>query len=214
MSRDIRLKNIARIEQTRPGRGTTKGWYVQVIWGGHRYTKWFGDSGFGGKRKALVAAADWRDSIEKKIGRPATDEPVYSERSGRKSQSGVWLWKGQKDGRPAYWITFRRPDGRLSHTTVSVTRYGKTQAMEIAKKRYETIRRSLRAGRDPYAEVSAKAPAKRAAKSTAKATAKKKSVARKSTPAKRSARTTAAARGRTTRVAARSKAGGSRRAAR
>lgn len=212
MSRDIRLKNIARIEQTRPGRGTTKGWYVQVIWGGHRYTKWFGDSGFGGKRKALVAAAEWRDSIEKKIGRPATDEPVYSERSGRKSQSGVWLWKGQKDGRPAYWITFRRPDGRLSHTTVSVTRYGKAQAMEIAKKRYETIRRSLRAGRDPYAEVSAKAPAKRPAKGTAKAPAKK-SAARKRTPAKRAARPTAAARGRT-KVAARSTAKRSRRAAR
>ena len=172
MSR-VRLKNIARIEQTRPGRGTTCGWYVQVIWGGHRHTKWFSDGKHGGKKKALAAAVAFRDAVEKKIGRPVSAEPVYSDRvdAGKEPKGGVWIWKGQKDGRPAYWITFRRPDGRLSHTTVSIARYGKTEALAIANERFEAITKSLKSGKDPF-QTDRKLPIRGSAKGAKKASAK------------------------------------------
>lgn len=143
-----RMKSIARIDQERRYKTTkgkwasktTRGWYVQVVWNKKAHTRFFSDQKFGGIRKALRAAMDWRDQTEAKLGKPSVHGTVLHPklRGGRERQPGLCVTT--KDGGPVYQLFWVDDEGNYGRTTISIRKWGK----KGAKERALTLREELR----------------------------------------------------------------------
>ena len=120
----MRMKGISRIDQESRNQ---HGWFVRVRWHGKTHSKWFADKPFGGKRKALVAASAWRDVTEQKLGKPQTDRTVVPQ----KANTGIYYT--EKDGYPAYEVTWMSAPGHKATTTISIRRHGKREALRMAR---------------------------------------------------------------------------------
>jgi hypothetical protein len=143
-----RMKSIARIDQERRYKTTkgkwstktTRGWYVQVVWNRKAHTKFFSDQKFGGIRKALRAAMEWRDMTEQKIGKPQVHGTVLHPKV-RGRDRGPGLCITSKDGGPVYQLFWVDDSGNYGRTTVSIRKWGKKGAKERAEQIRDDLRR-------------------------------------------------------------------------
>ncbi len=62
MSKDTKNKGISRIDS-----GSTHGWFVRGYKNGKTYSKLFSDKKWGGKRKAMDAAREYRNNLLKEL---------------------------------------------------------------------------------------------------------------------------------------------------
>jgi hypothetical protein len=121
-------KGISRIDSTR-----AVGWFVRVSWHGQHVRKFFSDGVNGGKRKALLAAIEYRNTTEKTLGKPRTDRNITG--VTRRSNTGLTgIRKIIKDGQPSYDISWSPRPGVLQRTSISIVKHGAARALAMAKK--------------------------------------------------------------------------------
>ena len=118
-------KDIARIDQESK---RTHGWYVRVRFLGKTHSKFFSDKKCGGRDSGLLSAVAWRDSTEKKLGKPRTDRHTVTVSNTKTGVVGVRL--NEKLGR--YEVSWVKTDGRQGKTSASVKKYGNKKAFKRA----------------------------------------------------------------------------------
>lgn len=142
MARKNPRRNISRIEISNADTDKTYGgWQVRFQRRGVKTDKFFSDIGYGGKRAALQAAKELRDSLEASTAKltvaEKSTEPSIRNRSGivgvrmhqQKDRRGdteyqYWYWIAQwTDGR-----------GRRRTRSFSVHRHGEEEAFQMAVK--------------------------------------------------------------------------------
>jgi hypothetical protein len=137
MARAKHYKSVSRIDQPEKH---THGWYVRVRFNGKEIAKFFPDKQFGGKTKSLQGAVHFRDETERKLGKPRTDRFVIG-RSGRaREMTGVRLVvkksrsvSGETRESPVYEVTWSPEPNVLRRTSVSIRKYGKREALRLAR---------------------------------------------------------------------------------
>jgi AP2 domain len=143
-----RHKGILRLEY--PERHLV-GYRVVVGWNGERHTKYFSDRTYGERIAALAEAIEWRNAVEKKIGKPRTDQPIVGTVRRSKTKSGIVGVRRHTINHTSYysaqWSTI---DGRKTKK-YSVTKYGENQARRLAIKARKAGERERR--RNPYRNV-------------------------------------------------------------
>ncbi|MEW6736694.1 MAG: AP2 domain-containing protein [Acidobacteriota bacterium] len=138
MARPIsRYKGISRIDQIDK---RTHGWYVRVGFKGNWTAKFFPDERLGGREEALAAAIQFRDEIEKELGKPRTDRVVVT-RSPRNRTGVVGIQRRLKSCRtksgeityhPVYEVSWSPRPHVICRTTVSIDKHGETEAFKKA----------------------------------------------------------------------------------
>lgn len=133
---DSGYKSISRIDE--PNK-KTHGWYVRVYFKGLMYSKFFSDARYSNADQALAAAVDYRDALERKLGKPRSERTVV-QRSPR-NQSGVIGVrrrtkssgkKGREAGYEVYEVTWSSASGQMHRTSVSIEKYGEAEAFRRA----------------------------------------------------------------------------------
>jgi hypothetical protein len=128
--KNTRYKNITRIDH--PAK-RTHGYNVRVTWKGQKYGKFFSDGIAGDRLAALAAAIDWRDRIEKQIGKPRTEHHVVGFHS--RNNTGVVGVRRRKRGTievfEATWIARGDTCKRVA-TSYSIARHGEKKAFKLA----------------------------------------------------------------------------------
>ena len=127
-------KGISRIDQDSRN---TYGWYVRVMFDGKQVAKFFSDKMYGGKKKALDAAVQYRDEAERKLGRPRTDRQVISRQARNKSgivgvqrrTKTVKTESGDRVVNKYYVVTWNPEPGRVQTIFVPVDKYGEKGAL-------------------------------------------------------------------------------------
>jgi hypothetical protein len=116
------MKSISRLDRPQE---RLVGWNVRVAYKKRRYCRFFPDSKFGGKRKALAEAIHWRDEIETKIGKPR------SERLVQPYQNGIRIIS--EDRFPKVLVYWNSEPGKTIRRFFSITKYGRRKAIQLAK---------------------------------------------------------------------------------
>lgn len=125
-------KGVSRIDQESKNH---HGWYVRVRYGGNAVSKFFRDSMYGSRRKALAAAVEYRDAAEKELGKPRTDRTILPMSS--RNTSGVVgvrrrerMRKGDNAAEPAvyYEACWSPKPGKLQRKLFSVDKLGERDA--------------------------------------------------------------------------------------
>lgn len=132
---DSGYKSISRIDATT---SKTHGWYVRVYYKGVMNSKFFSDSRYGSSEQALEEAIQYRDELEKRIGKPRTDRPVV--RVSPRNQTGVVgvrrrrkaPGKKGKNHYDVYEVTWSPEPGKMKRTSVSIAKYGEEEAFKRA----------------------------------------------------------------------------------
>lgn len=132
-------KGVSRIDH--PAKNMF-GWYVRVPFQGRIYSKFFNDNKHGGKEKALKKAVQYRNKIEREIGKPRTDRPVVT--SNPKNRTGVLgvqrvvSIRKNKKAPPkeyvAYVVTWQPESGVLKREIIPVEPLGEEKAFQKAVK--------------------------------------------------------------------------------
>lgn len=127
-------KGISRIDTN-----STHGWFVRCYRNAKIYSKLFSDKKYGGRRKALCAAREYRDQLEKdleKIPRtPRGRRLVFSDSRNKTGVLGVTRSKKVgADGvvREAYAVSWRPEPGVQKCTSFSIDKYGEEGAFRLA----------------------------------------------------------------------------------
>ena len=140
MARKNPRRNISRTETKSAAGKVYGGWQVRLQRRGRATTKYFSDNQFGGQRKALLAAKQYRDSLEQVSAKYSVSElarkPSVRNRSGivgvrRHKQVDhrgdfefhYWFWVAQwTDGH-----------GRRRTRSFAVDAFGEDEAFRLAK---------------------------------------------------------------------------------
>lgn len=126
-------KGISRIDC--PERKTV-GWYVRVRLGNVTKSKFVSDKGHGGKEAALQRAVEYRNEMERELGKPRTDWVVVG--NNPRNVSGVVgvrrtakKYKG-KDGtvylNEVYEVSWNAGREKRGRTSVSIKKHGERGA--------------------------------------------------------------------------------------
>ncbi|CAG36751.1 AP2/ERF family transcription factor [Desulfotalea psychrophila] len=121
----MKIKGISRVAQESKN---TYGWYVRITFQGRMHSKFFSDKKNGGNESALQAATAWRNQKEKEIGKPRTDQMMFSKSRGGTGVIGVLL-NEKRERYEATWVT---PEGKRGKTSVSIKKHGKKNAFNRA----------------------------------------------------------------------------------
>jgi hypothetical protein len=134
---DSGYKNISRMDarRNRPG-----GWYVRVSFKKKMYAKFFSNVTYGGSEEALQEAIQYRDQLEKEIGKPRTERTVIGclHRRNNTGVAGVRRTQKiqEKRGRKYIWdvyeVTWSLKPDRVCRTAVSIKKYGEQEAFRRA----------------------------------------------------------------------------------
>lgn len=126
-------KGVSRIDH--PAK-QMHGWYVRVPFRGQIHSKFFSDSKHGGKEKALKKAVQWRNKIEREIGKPRTDRPVVT--ASPRNNTGVIGVQRMVQIRqnkhappkeyPIYVVSWQPEPGVLKREIVPINKYGEEKA--------------------------------------------------------------------------------------
>jgi hypothetical protein len=152
-----RHKNITRIDH--PAK-RTHGYNVRIAWKGEKHGKFFSDRVYGDRLGALAAAVEWRDKIERQIGKPRTEHQVVGFHS--RNNTGVVgvrrRMRGNVEVYEATWII--REDGKRRRRTTcySIARHGEKKAFKMALRARKSGER-LRWGSPKVRREETKAPA-------------------------------------------------------
>jgi hypothetical protein len=127
---------ISRIDQ--PDK-KNHGFYVRITHDGKTNQKYFPDKASGSKKKALALAKAHRDEIVAKLPKDKRDS--IAQRRTKIKQSGVTgvthvvaKASGGKKSYEYWQAAWTESDGKRGTTKFSVSRYGDTEALEMAKK--------------------------------------------------------------------------------
>lgn len=109
---------------TRLERGTSRYWLARVMINGHRKTKAFFESTYGGTAQAKEAARQWVAHVK----------PTHRERAmdGRNTSGVKGVYRGLRGGRP-YWIaSFYVQKRKCKEWLFSIARLGEAEAFRQA----------------------------------------------------------------------------------
>lgn len=95
------------------------------------YSRLFSDSLFGGRRRALKAAVEWRNETERELGKPRTERVVLMS-SSRNRTGVIGVRRTVKEGTPVYEATWNPLPGKVQRTSVSIAKYGEKEAFRRA----------------------------------------------------------------------------------
>ena len=132
-------QNISRIDiEGAPGTKGTHGHQVRIMRRGKAVSKFFSDSLHGGKRKSLLAARDYRDSLVNKLG--PTDTGPHQEPSSRNTSGIVGVRRREAMRDTTNWIYYHYfweaswtdADGERQKRNFSVNKYGEDEARRLA----------------------------------------------------------------------------------
>ncbi len=131
--RTTRYKNITRVDH--PAKRTF-GYMVRVQWKGERRYKFFSDKAHGDRLGALSAAIEWRNGVERDLGKPRTERLVIGK--VRQSNSGITGVRKRREGNTDYYeATWMISPGKYGRTRYSVSKYGEAKARRLAKRARE-----------------------------------------------------------------------------
>lgn len=145
-------RNISRIEIERPGCQGTQGWEVRMHRRRQKFSKFFSDRAYGGKRAGLAAAREFRDRLDEKV-RPVDRVSRMKAVSSRNSSGvpGVRLrenvvvrngWEYTYMNWEASWTP--KSGGRRVKRQFSILKYGDEKAFEMAVRARETALRRMK----------------------------------------------------------------------
>nr|WP_052295019.1 AP2 domain-containing protein [Oscillochloris trichoides] len=126
--RTTKYKNLTRIESSPKHR---PGYLVRVTWAKKTYTKYFADVAYGDRLGSLAAAVEWRDQVEREVGKPRTNRPAIGVAY---SNTGiVGISRTTKAGKPIYQVTWYE-DGKQRRRVFSIELLGEQKALKAARK--------------------------------------------------------------------------------
>ena len=125
---------ISRIDQAEK---KNHGYYVRITHRGSTTQKFFPDKSHGGKSKALKAAKGFRDKAFARL--PKARREAAANRRKRIKQSGVTgvthvVSKSAAGKTYEYWQAAWMERGKRKTAKFSITRYGDSKALELAKR--------------------------------------------------------------------------------
>jgi hypothetical protein len=129
-------KSISRVDYKKKN---AHGWLVRIAFHSENHQKFFSDANYGKKkRESLKAAIQWRNQIERKLGKPRTERKVALPAPGKRGTiTGVRLTTkamtrdGKKQG-PVYEVWWFPKPGEIRKTSFSIYKYGKQEALRRA----------------------------------------------------------------------------------
>jgi hypothetical protein len=127
-------KSISRIETKKHN-----AWYVRIYFQGAYVRKTFNDNIYGGKDVAFHEALQWRDEMEKRMGKPRTERSVRKKNLAEGRDAGIYrrnarhVKRGKVYFRDIYEVVWTPAPGKISRTTISVTKYGEEEALRKAR---------------------------------------------------------------------------------
>jgi hypothetical protein len=135
--KSLAMYGISRIDSER---FRTHAWRVKLVRRGQQYVRNFSDKQWGGKRKALAQAQDYRDELIKKYPPISRKEFCTILRSNNKTGiTGVYRYaksfklKNGKLKHSWYWeATWPIGKSKQSHVNFSVNEYGEEKARKLA----------------------------------------------------------------------------------
>ena len=140
MARKNPRRNISRIETKSASGKVYGGWEVRMQRRGKKTEKFFSDNAFGGQRKALEAAKQFRDQLEQNQRKYTVKELAKSpSRRNRSGIVGVRLHKqvdtrGEYEYHYWYWVAqWTDGHGRRRTRSFSVHTYGDDEAFRLAR---------------------------------------------------------------------------------
>ncbi|NTV63660.1 MAG: AP2 domain-containing protein [Oscillochloris sp.] len=126
--RTTKYKNLTRIETSPKHR---PGYLVRVTWARKTHTKYFADAAYGDRLGSLAAAVEWRDQIEREVGKPRTNRPAIG---AAYSNTGiVGISRTTKAGKPIFQVTWYE-DGKQRRRVFSIELMGEQKALKAARK--------------------------------------------------------------------------------
>ena len=135
------LYGISRIDLPTSG---TFGWQVRLARRGRRFSKFFSDARYGGRRGALGVAREFRDTLVAEF--PKDERPSAHDKLTRRNVSGVVgvsrIVVRTAEAEYTFWqATWSPRRGVRRRVKFSIRRYGDSRAFELA---CEARRRGLR----------------------------------------------------------------------
>jgi hypothetical protein len=106
------------------------GYQVRVIWKRQRRQAFFADAAHGDRLGALAAALDWRDQMERELGKPRTEQLINNAPLSNTGVEGIS--QTLRAGLPILQVTWYE-GGQMRRTSISVTKHGEAEAMRMAK---------------------------------------------------------------------------------
>ena len=134
--KDEEMKGISRISSKKSGYG----WYVRTYLNGKTFSKFFSDSKYGGKKRALKFAKKAKSFAELQL-KPyrstgsTTNRPLI--KRSKNNSTGVigvsFTKKKMQNGNTyCYFMVNWREDGKSKNTSFSCNKYGKKEAFKRA----------------------------------------------------------------------------------
>lgn len=127
-------KGISRIETS-----STLGWYVRVYRNKRTYSKFFSDTKFGGKEKALEMALFEKEELDKMINKipkkPTKRRVVTKDKRNTTGVLGVSRTSKKASNGKSYdcYTVSWRPEPKVQKSTsFSIKKYGEEKALEMA----------------------------------------------------------------------------------
>ncbi len=116
------------------------GWVVCVCYEGRRFTRYFSDKGFRGRRRAYEAARQFALELGDRSEALALLRRLLPRGNSRSGTPGVARYEGGA-GRGPFWVAYWDENGHKVQKRFSVSIYGERRARELA---FETRRRAVK----------------------------------------------------------------------
>ena len=130
MESDAKMKGISRIDSR-----DTHGWFVRKYRDGKTYSRFFSDSRYNSKAKALTAAKEYRAKLDEKFPPPETT--AYRNKPQKNSSTGVVgvseTFMRSRSGKkiPCFCVSWRPEKGVSKTKKFSIQTYGRETAFEL-----------------------------------------------------------------------------------
>ena len=131
METEKKMKGISRIDSR-----DTHGWFVRKYRDGKTYSRFFSDSRYNSKTKALQAAQEYRAKLDEKYPPPETT--AYRSKPQKNSSTGVVgvseTFMRSRSGKkiPCFCVSWRPQKGVSKSKKFSIPAYGRETAFEMA----------------------------------------------------------------------------------
>jgi hypothetical protein len=106
------------------------GYMVRITWQRQRRQAFFADVAHGDRLGSLAAALDWRDQVERELGKPRTEQPINNAPPSNTGVEGVS--RVTRAGLPILQVGWHE-GGKMRRTSISITKHGEEEAMRMAK---------------------------------------------------------------------------------
>ncbi|PKL89537.1 MAG: hypothetical protein CVV23_04805 [Ignavibacteriae bacterium HGW-Ignavibacteriae-2] len=139
-------KSITRFDY--PDKGMF-GFYVRVAFGGKIYKpKFFSDKKYKGKARALTIAIEYRDLIEKEIGKIRSDYIVVTTSKAEYVGIRETISKQVKNGKTYTWPVFEITSpqtgrAKVKRSRVSIQKHGREEALKLAIKKRKLFEKEI-----------------------------------------------------------------------